>query len=161
MPCGVKEAGGVYRPRHPQESPFYRLVKRFYLEFEAVYEERYQERYGYWRATRPVARQGEGGSSGRSCASSSSATISNTASPASAALGAARNFSCLLLAAAGVFAPPAKRNGRWRRRAGSPSVSALRCRTGSSYSQFPSGCASISGSTAGSWASCAEPRRAQ
>ena len=49
MPCGAKEAGGVYRPRHPQESPFYKLVERFYPQFEAVYEERYQERYGFWR----------------------------------------------------------------------------------------------------------------
>jgi hypothetical protein len=49
MSCGTKEAGGVYRPRHPQQSPFYRLVERFYPEFEAVYEERYQERYGFWR----------------------------------------------------------------------------------------------------------------
>ncbi len=44
MPCGAKEAGGGYRPRHPHESPFYRLVERFYPESEAVYEERYQER---------------------------------------------------------------------------------------------------------------------
>jgi hypothetical protein len=49
MSCGAKEAGGVYRPRHPQQSPFYKLVERFYPEFEAVYEERYQERYGFWR----------------------------------------------------------------------------------------------------------------
>jgi len=49
MFCGAKEAGGVYRPRHPQQSPFYRLVERFYVEFEAVYEERYQKRYGFWR----------------------------------------------------------------------------------------------------------------
>jgi hypothetical protein len=47
MPCEAQEAGGVYRPRHPQESPFDRLVERFYPEFEAVYEERYQERYGF------------------------------------------------------------------------------------------------------------------
>ena len=49
MPCWAKEADGVYRPRRPQESPFYKLVERFYPEFEAVYEERYQERYGFWR----------------------------------------------------------------------------------------------------------------
>lgn len=30
MACGSKEAGGVYRPRHPQGSPFYKLVERFY-----------------------------------------------------------------------------------------------------------------------------------
>ena len=28
MACGSKEAGGAYRPRHPQQSPFYRLVER-------------------------------------------------------------------------------------------------------------------------------------
>ena len=50
MPCRAKEAGAVYRSRQPQESPFYRLVERFFPEFEAVYEERYQERYGFWRA---------------------------------------------------------------------------------------------------------------
>lgn len=49
MPCGAKEAGGVYRPCRPQDSPFYRLVERFYPEFEPVYEEHCQERYGLWR----------------------------------------------------------------------------------------------------------------
>ena len=49
MACGSKEAGGVYRPRHPQQTPFYQLVERFFPQFEAVYEERYQERYGFWR----------------------------------------------------------------------------------------------------------------
>jgi hypothetical protein len=42
-------AGGFYRPRKPKESPFYRLVERFYPEFEQVYEQRYQKRYGFWR----------------------------------------------------------------------------------------------------------------
>ena len=56
MPCGAKEAGGVYlpaptclrsgthrqtlgqagRPRHPQESPFYQLVEGFYPEVFAL-----------------------------------------------------------------------------------------------------------------------------
>jgi hypothetical protein len=49
MPCGPKEAGGVYRPRQPKQSPFYQLVGPFYPEFEAVYEQRYQERYGFWQ----------------------------------------------------------------------------------------------------------------
>ena len=43
MACGSKEAGGVYRPRHPQQTPFYQLVERFFPLFEAVYEERYQQ----------------------------------------------------------------------------------------------------------------------
>ncbi|MBC8242244.1 MAG: hypothetical protein H8E30_17475, partial [Alphaproteobacteria bacterium] len=42
-------AGGFYRPRKPKESPFYRLVERVYPEFEQVYEQRYQKRYGFWR----------------------------------------------------------------------------------------------------------------
>ena len=48
MACGPKEAG-VYRPRHPQQSPFYQLVERFFPQFQAAYEKRYQERYGFWR----------------------------------------------------------------------------------------------------------------
>jgi hypothetical protein len=43
MACGSKEAGGAYRPRHPQQTPFYQLVERFYPQFEAVYEERYSQ----------------------------------------------------------------------------------------------------------------------
>ena len=49
MGCEHKEGGGFYHPRQPQETPFYQLVERFYPQFKAVYEERYQERYGFWR----------------------------------------------------------------------------------------------------------------
>ena len=49
MVCKAKEGVEFYRPRQPQETPFYRLVERFYPEFERVYAERYQERYGFWR----------------------------------------------------------------------------------------------------------------
>ena len=34
-PAGAKEAGGVYRPSHPQQSPSYKLVDRFYPQFKA------------------------------------------------------------------------------------------------------------------------------
>ncbi len=47
MVQGPEEEGRFYRPRQPQLSPFYQLVERFYPQFEAVYEERYQERYGF------------------------------------------------------------------------------------------------------------------
>ena len=53
MVCEAKEGVGFYRPRQPQETPFYKLVERFYPEFERVYEERYQERTGFWRPTCP------------------------------------------------------------------------------------------------------------
>jgi hypothetical protein len=46
MAFGSEVAGSVYHPRQPQQTPFYQLVQR-----EAVYEERYQERYGFWRPT--------------------------------------------------------------------------------------------------------------
>lgn len=49
MVCEAKEEVGFYRPRQPQETPFYKLVARFYPKFERVYEERYRERYGFWR----------------------------------------------------------------------------------------------------------------
>ena len=63
MLCEAKEEVDFYRPRQPQETPFYKLacppkpwrrrVERFYPEFERVYAERYQERYGFWRPTCP------------------------------------------------------------------------------------------------------------
>ncbi len=49
MACGSEEADGVYRPRQPKQSAFYQLIERFFPEFETVYSERYQERYGFWR----------------------------------------------------------------------------------------------------------------
>ena len=49
MACGSKEAGGVYHPRRPQESPFYRLVERFYPEFEAVFRKRARLRFSDFR----------------------------------------------------------------------------------------------------------------
>jgi len=49
MGCEHKEGGGFYRPRQPRQMPFYQLVARSYPQFEAVYEERYQEGYGFWR----------------------------------------------------------------------------------------------------------------
>lgn len=45
---------GVYRPRKPWESPLYRLVEDYFDEFERVYPERFQHKYGFWR---PVIRK--------------------------------------------------------------------------------------------------------
>ena len=42
-------AGKFYRPRDHTASPFYKIVRQYFEEFERVYPERYQERYGYWR----------------------------------------------------------------------------------------------------------------
>jgi hypothetical protein len=45
--------GKFYRPRDHEASPFFQVVREHFDEFERVYPERYQERYGYWR---PVIR---------------------------------------------------------------------------------------------------------
>ena len=42
-----------YRPRQPWDSPLYRLIEEHYEEFERVYPDRFQARYGFWR---PVIR---------------------------------------------------------------------------------------------------------
>ncbi len=49
MGCPVAKCARVYRPRRPRESPLYRLLDRYYDEFERVYDQRYQKRYGHWR----------------------------------------------------------------------------------------------------------------
>ena len=43
-------AKGVYRPRRPRETAFYRLVEEHYEKFEQVYPERYEDRYGLFRS---------------------------------------------------------------------------------------------------------------
>ncbi len=48
-----QEPGSFYRPRNHEASPFFKIVRDRFDEFERVYPERYQERYGYWR---PVIR---------------------------------------------------------------------------------------------------------
>jgi len=38
-----------YQPRDPKASPLYRLLDAHYDDFKAIYEERFQKDYGYWR----------------------------------------------------------------------------------------------------------------
>jgi len=45
--------GKFYRPRDHEASPFFKVVRDYFDEFERVYPERYQKTYGYWR---PVIR---------------------------------------------------------------------------------------------------------
>ena len=42
-----------YRPRDHEVSPFFKVVRERFDEFERIYPERFQQRYGYWR---PVIR---------------------------------------------------------------------------------------------------------
>ncbi len=52
--CGRVDQRSFYRPRDPRASPVYRLFESHFDEFERVYPERYQKRYGFWR---PVIRK--------------------------------------------------------------------------------------------------------
>jgi hypothetical protein len=45
--------GKFYRRRDHEASPFFKVVRDYFDEFELVYPERYQKAYGYWR---PVVR---------------------------------------------------------------------------------------------------------
>jgi hypothetical protein len=47
------KVSSFYRPRDHEASPFFKVVRERFDEFEKVYPQRYQERYGYWR---PVIR---------------------------------------------------------------------------------------------------------
>jgi hypothetical protein len=40
---------GVYRPRKPRKTAFFRLVSQHYEEFERIYPEKYADTYGYFR----------------------------------------------------------------------------------------------------------------
>jgi len=43
-----------YRPRNPEQSPFYKLVNEYFDEFERIYPEKYEKTHGYWR---PIIRK--------------------------------------------------------------------------------------------------------
>ena len=47
-----KQVGKFYRPRN-HETPFFKVVHDYFDEFERVYPERFEAKYGYWR---PVIR---------------------------------------------------------------------------------------------------------
>lgn len=55
MPCSRSTtAAKFYRRRDPEASPFYKLVSRHFSDFEHIYPDRYEKRFGYWR---PVIRE--------------------------------------------------------------------------------------------------------
>ena len=39
----------VYQPRNPKASAYYRCVEEHFEQLEAVWDERYQLRFGFWR----------------------------------------------------------------------------------------------------------------
>ncbi len=50
MGCpAVHDAAAVYRQRRPRTSPLHRLLDGYFRKFQLIYDERYQNRYGFWR----------------------------------------------------------------------------------------------------------------
>lgn len=49
----VAEAFSVYRPRHPERTPFYRLFEGHFDRYLMEYEDRYEPQYGYLRPVVP------------------------------------------------------------------------------------------------------------
>ena len=43
------DAVGFYRARNPQQTPLYRLVEAFYDNLKGVWEDLFEQRYGFWR----------------------------------------------------------------------------------------------------------------
>ncbi len=51
-PALVPRPGGypsLYRPRNARASPLYQLLEAYYEDVKAVWEERFEKKYGYWR----------------------------------------------------------------------------------------------------------------
>lgn len=46
----------VYKPRKPKTSPLYQSISEHFSEFESVYEERYQNKYGVLRDAQYILR---------------------------------------------------------------------------------------------------------
>ena len=43
-------SGGVYHHRSPSQSAYYRCVQDHFEQLEAIWPERYEQRYGFWRS---------------------------------------------------------------------------------------------------------------
>ena len=49
----MNHSATFYKPRSPEQSPFFKLVTDYFDEFEQVYSQNYEKKYGFWR---PVIR---------------------------------------------------------------------------------------------------------
>ena len=97
----------VYRPRDHETSPFFRLVRERFDDFESAYPEKYQERYGYWR---PVIRSSIDKFMKPVVSLSNHAEISRKGSRGCAVRNARKSSSWHSHAASAPAAPPATRN---------------------------------------------------
>ena len=43
------EPPALYRPRNARASPLYQLFENYYEDVKAVWEERFEKKFGFWR----------------------------------------------------------------------------------------------------------------
>ncbi len=48
----MPDTSAVYRPRKPQNSPYYQCVEDHFEEFERIYADRFPKKYGFFKALR-------------------------------------------------------------------------------------------------------------
>ena len=46
---GAVDTPGLYRPRNARATPLYQLLESYYEDVKALWEERFERKYGYWR----------------------------------------------------------------------------------------------------------------
>ncbi len=39
----------IYHHRSPESSPFFKVVSQYFSEFERVYSQKFEAKYGFWR----------------------------------------------------------------------------------------------------------------
>ncbi len=39
----------IYHHRLPENTPFFKVVSRYFPEFERTYSQKYEDKYGFWR----------------------------------------------------------------------------------------------------------------
>ena len=47
--CRTLEPPRLYRPRNARASPLYQLLETYYEEVKAIWEQRFEKKYGFWR----------------------------------------------------------------------------------------------------------------
>ena len=47
--CRTLETPALYRPRNARASPLYQILETYYEDVKAVWEQRFEKKFGFWR----------------------------------------------------------------------------------------------------------------
>ncbi len=47
--CHTLEPPALYRPRNARATTLYQLLEAYYEDVKAIWEERFEKKYGFWR----------------------------------------------------------------------------------------------------------------